>query len=979
MGNSSGGIHLGESLMASDMQRIAAAYSFDYPFQVAEDTSPSQTEEESIQRQLAEQFGFGPKAHRAIPLSQPPASQTNASYVPHHAPSAPASHTASNPPPNQSSLKHQQLARAVMHNMQMVAANRTTLSNTPINQMSMSHSSNGGSSASSEDEVGVPKLNSSMTAMSLSGGAAPATSAGVGKLSDRAQHIQKVREASALGKVVAFAKTTNSASCAATNGCDDSDDADDMVPLGGLRKAGNSSVPNIVAADRNGAQASVASQHAAAHGHNFPSPVAYDNGTAKHFAPQHTLSMHNLQQQLYQYPQYQQGMHSPSAASVSSQMSAPVVMRRATIQQPGPGVGLNQHGVYPGSSPQQMAYPRGKALAGGIGSAYSHVGYSRTPAMLDPSLHAYTPSPLGQVPVYSQPAAASYQQMPPADMHMAHYPPPMMGHAGMPMANQQQYPQRVQPHPFPQQQLPQQFAPQQPPPQQFQPPPQLPQQLPQPHPQPQQQPQQQGSVGQHPAALASFIPTQLACRGSLAKNPLMRDINKLKSFSAKDYTSRPTLLAEVDSRQQAKKNMPGLGGTTSHSYQPEAPPPTQQPQPPMPEPQYQQYQPFRPHDHADYRDPADHYPRSNIYEAPYHNRSRSGRIFDDEENDYSSVSSRTSGLRHHETRRGGGSGPMRRHRYDHVDNTYGSEYGERLRSREQRQMAPPPSSHSRRVVEQRRQPRRSNRYHEEHHERYDYEGRSDRYARDYYDDYDDDEEFDERYNDYYDHRRASSGLARRHDAQRRPHASDIRVGRTNRSEVGWASSYSTRGIAHGRHGYHSRPRVVRLDDPRDGDSIIFRSSPAPSGKGDSSDSESLLVLEHGKPRSQFGRILATLKRQTTGLAPLSPKATVHRVQIREAKVAGAQRVVNGRIVEVKSENEDNGETESAPESALPENNVAAGTVDGAPATPAEPAEQVSPKQSVDAAVATDAIAADEIVAETPPTPVTAGAATVAVT
>ncbi|KAJ2379834.1 hypothetical protein H4S02_006977, partial [Coemansia sp. RSA 2611] len=98
--------------MASDMQRIAAAYSFDYPFQVAEDTSPSQTEEESIQRQLAEQFGFGPKAHRAIPLSQPPASQTNASYVPHHAPSAPANHTASNPPPNQSSLKHQQLARA---------------------------------------------------------------------------------------------------------------------------------------------------------------------------------------------------------------------------------------------------------------------------------------------------------------------------------------------------------------------------------------------------------------------------------------------------------------------------------------------------------------------------------------------------------------------------------------------------------------------------------------------------------------------------------------------------------------------------------------------------------------------------------------------------------------------------------------------------------------------------------------------------
>ncbi|KAJ2493824.1 hypothetical protein IWW37_000210 [Coemansia sp. RSA 2050] len=462
----------------------------------------------------------------------------------------------------------------------------------------------------------------------------------------------------------------------------------------------------------------------------------------------------------------------------------------------------------------------------------------------------------------------------------------------------------------------------------------------------------------------------------------MRDINKLKSFSAKDYTARPTLLAEVDSRQQAKKNMPGLGGTTSHSYQPEVPPPIQQqPQPPMPEPQHQQYQPFRPHDQADYRDPADHYPRSNIYEAPYHSRSRSCRIFDDEENDYSSVSSRTSGQRYHGVRRSGASGPMRRHRYDHVDNTYGSEYGERLRHRELRQMAPPPSSHSRRMLEQRRQPHRSNRYYD-HHEHYDYEERSERYARDYYNDFDDYEEFDERYSDHYDHRRASSGLARRRDAQRRPRASDVRVGCTTRGEVGWASSYSTRGMNHGRHGYHSRPRVVRLDDPRDGDSIIFRSSPAPSGKGDSSDSESLLVLEHGKPRSQFGRILATLKRQTTGFAPLSPKATVHRVQMREAKVAGAQRVVNGRIVEVKSEHGDNGETESVPASALPENDEIAGAVDVAsapPAPPAEHAEQDPSEQLLKAVVTTDAIAEDGNEAETPPVPVAAGVVKVAAT
>ncbi|KAJ2063230.1 hypothetical protein GGI17_001841 [Coemansia sp. S146] len=970
MGDNSEGGLLHQGLLASDMQRIAAAYNFDYPFQLAEDSSQSQTEEDSVQRQLAEQFGFGPKAHRAIPQPQNSSSQSNVDYsatMPHHAPSVPASYVASNSSPSLSpSQKHQQLARVVMHNMQMATANRTTFSNTPTIHMAISHSSNGGSSASSEDECGVPKLRSSMTAMSLSGGAPPATSSAVGKLSDRAQHIQKVREASALGKVVAFSKTTYPAGGAAANG-DEDDDEDDLVPLGGLRKATNSSVPNISAIDRNGVQASMTVQHAATHEHMFPSPVAYDGGAgmAKHFVPQHTLSMHNLhqqqQQQLYPYPQhqqYQQSMHSPSTASVTSQMSAPMVMRRATIQQPGPGTGQNQHHMYPGSSSQQMAYPRSKAAAGGIGSAYSHVGYSRTPGMPDPSSHAYTPSPLGQMPVYSQPAIAIHQQLPPADIHMTQYPPTMVNHAGMPMANQQLYAQRVQPYQLQQQPLPQQY-----PPQQFPPPQQLPQL------QPQATTQHHAPVGQHPAALASFIPSQLACRGSMAKNPLMRDINKLKNFSAKDYTARPTLLAEVDSRQQARKNMPGLGGTTSHSYQPEAPPPIQQqPLPPLPEPQPQQHQSFRPHDQGEYRDhrdQADHYPRSNRYEVSYHNRSRSCQIFDDEDNDYSSISSRTSGQRYHGAGRNGSHGPTRRHRYDHVDNTYGSEYGERLRHREFRQMAPPPSSHGRQVVEQRRQPHRNARYYEyEHH---DYEERSKTYVRDYYDDLDDDEEFDERYGDPYDHRLAAAGSARRRDAQRRPCASDVRVGRA-RGEARWASPYSSRGSTHGRHGYHGRPRLAHLDDPRDGDSVIIRSSPPPTGKASGSDSESLLVLEHGKPRSQFGRILANLKRQTTGFTPMSPKATVHSVQIREAKVTGAQRAVDGRIVEVKSENED--EVESMPASALPEADGVVDTDNAAPIPPTEPTEQNASEQPLQTVATTEKVGDIGDAAMDPPAPPT---------
>ncbi|KAJ2828100.1 hypothetical protein FBU31_002996 [Coemansia sp. 'formosensis'] len=648
-------------------------------------------------------------------------------------------------------------------------------------------------------------------------------------------------------------------------------------------------------------------------------------------------------------------------------MSAPMVMRRATVQRPGPSTDPNQH-MYPGSSSQQMAYPRTKAVAGGIGSAYSHVGYSRTPGVPDPSSHAYTPSPLGQVPIYNQPAIAVHQQMPPADMHMVHYPPAMMSHAALPMANQQMYPQRAQPYQFPQQPPPQQQFP----PQQY-PPPQ-PQQLPPQQPQVAIQQHHQAPVGQHPAALTSFIPSQLACRGSLAKNPLMRDINKLKSFSAKDYTTRPTLLAEADSRQLAKKNMPGLGGATSHSYQPEVPPPIQQqPPPPLPEPQHQQHQSFRPHDQGDYRDQADHYPRSNRYEAPHHSRSRSCQVYDDEDNDYSSVSSRTSGRRHTSARRNGDHGPTRRHRHDHADNTYGSEYGERPRHRESRQMPPPPSSHGRRALEQRRQPRRNDRYHE-HYEHYDYEDRSERYARDYYDDYDDDEEFDERYGDRYDHQQAGPGFARRRDAQGRTRTSDMRMGRA-RAEAVWASPYGSRGSMPGRHGHYGRPRLVRLDDPRDADSIIIRSSPPHTSKAGSSDSESLLVLEHGKPRSQFGRILANLKRQTAGFAPVSPKATVHSVQIRGSKVAGAHRAADGQIVEMKSEIEDNDDVVNVTASAVPEGAIAS-------TPPTESMEQDASEQPLQTVETTDAVEDNGSTDEAPsppPTPIAVSAVPVAAT
>ncbi|KAJ2331130.1 hypothetical protein GGI00_003394 [Coemansia sp. RSA 2681] len=483
----------------------------------------------------------------------------------------------------------------------------------------------------------------------------------------------------------------------------------------------------------------------------------------------------------------------------------------------------------------------------------------------------------------------------------------MMSHSGMPMASQPAYPRRAPQH-QPQQQ------PQQPQPQQHLPPQQFLQQQQYPQHQPavpQASLSQQPAASQQQTALASFIPSQLACRGSLAKNPLMRDINKLKDFSAKDYTAGPTLLAEVDSRQQAKRNLPGLGGATSHSYQPEILPPApqlQQPLPPPPEPQHQQ--PYRPYDQADYRDQVEHYPRPDRYEASYHHhRSRSCQNFDEEDVDYSSVSSRTSGWRYHGAKHGGGHKPKKSHRYDHA---YGSEHGAMQRAREFRQMASPPSSHGRRAPEWRHQRRQDDR----HYERYGYEERPEAYAREYYDEFDDDDdELDERYGGRYDHRPTGPDYPRRRDAQRRPRIDDVRVDRARHEPI-WTPPYHGRGSASGRHGYHSRPQLANLDDPRDGDSIIIRSSRPPTGKAGSSDSESLLVLEHGKPRSQFGRILANLKRQTAPFAPMSPKATVHNVQIKEAKVAEARRAADRRIVEVRSENED--DSESLPASAVPE-------------------------------------------------------------
>ncbi|KAJ2470438.1 hypothetical protein GGI02_002930, partial [Coemansia sp. RSA 2322] len=265
--------------MSADVQRIAAAYSFDYPYQLAEEPTQNPAEENSIEKQLAEQFGMAPRSHYNMfqPQTQtqiPPPTQSTTSYdqsTPRHASYALGDHhmvSRSSPSlhqpqqqhhqqPHHQQPHHQQLARMVMQNLHMATTNRTTINRAPLNQVPMSRSSHGGSSASSEDEGGVPKLSSSMAAMSLPGGTGHATGIVGGQMSDRAMHIQRVREASAMGKVVAYAK-----SAAVPPAGTSDDDEDDMVPLGGLKRPlGNGSFPDVAPADNNGVQASMAPQH----------------------------------------------------------------------------------------------------------------------------------------------------------------------------------------------------------------------------------------------------------------------------------------------------------------------------------------------------------------------------------------------------------------------------------------------------------------------------------------------------------------------------------------------------------------------------------------------------------------------------------------------------------------------------------------------------------------------------------------------
>ncbi|KAJ1860722.1 hypothetical protein LPJ73_001266 [Coemansia sp. RSA 2703] len=323
----------------------------------------------------------------------------------------------------------------------------------------------------------------------------------------------------------------------------------------------------------------------------------------------------------------------------------------------------------------------------------------------------------------------------------------------------------------------------------------------------------------------------------------MRDLNKIKEFSARDYNARPTLLAEADSRKLAKKNMPGLGGTTCHSFQPVVAPPS-------PPPQSQ-------HGQRASRRGGREYPE---YQGHSHDRHRSDTAYrrqssrhnhDDAASLSSSRSSR--GQRAHRQHR---SRYPDNNRYDQSGSAYNSDYEDYPSGREFRRVDSP--SRSRRSSN--RDSRRGRRGHANDH---------------HYDYYDCDEFSDEYYSDEYDdlNRREAGGRhgspsnsakgLRRRAAQRRTYG-DSHTGKDNdfgRSDRSWKQTSRNDRKGNGHRDARRRPVApVYLDDPRNNSDILPPSGHRAARDSISDDSDSADIPRNSKPRSQFGRFLENIKR-----------------------------------------------------------------------------------------------------------------------
>ncbi|KAJ2775427.1 hypothetical protein IWQ56_000065 [Coemansia nantahalensis] len=658
-----------------------------------------------------------------------------------------------------------------------------------------SPSSRGDGSQTSESDCGMQKLGDTMAAMSLTSGRQAADPEGGLGLSDRAQNIQRVREASALGKLHAFGRR-------AVPDVEE-DCPSDLVPLGDLRQAlGNTSLldsPGPMAAQQQQQQVC---------GADPQSPTAHSD-KSRYLMLMHANPMQGPGGTVFQQAPPRMALH--MLAGLRPGSAGPLPGHAGQYAMPGMPPTHQQLAHL-----QQMAYQRGAASSASLQSAgamyrspmqgspgvpFGGVDQTHMGAMLDYGKYGYTPSPLGQAPVYCQPAMDAALAMSHPDMPLARH-QSMMARYAQPAGG------GAMAHP-------------------------------------------QGIVHQHQqqAALTSYIPNSNIPRGSLLKNPLMRDLNKVKEFSARDYASRPTLLAEADSRRLAKKTMPGLGGTTSHSIQQAVAPP---PPPPQPMQQYPpaRYQPLsqpQQHEHHDHYDPHGD-PREAHYRTPWPEsecrRRPSRQRLAGDSHGYASSASESS-----TRRRGGARGQAQKRRQKHAFD-HDSEYEARGPPREFRpREAPHQHTRSRRAFGGSRSRRRDDR----EYSHYDYDDDSDSYASGCYDECDGESNG---YDDGYS-RRPAHGRRR---TERVPPRSSPRRRRTEMDSRWDKPPHRGRAATH-------RPRAGRLDDPRDDASIVHVAA-RPARRDDGAADAGAPASQHAaRPRSQLGRFLANIKRQARAPGP----------------------------------------------------------------------------------------------------------------
>ncbi|KAJ1952657.1 hypothetical protein EC988_003432 [Linderina pennispora] len=102
-------------------------------------------------------------------------------------------------------------------------------------QFAISRSSRGSSSPTSSDEEAMVTLTKQAATMTLTSGKPEPSSDPNRKITDRAANIQRMREASAMGKNMAFGMVHTGNGAGGFGG--NADDESDSVPLGGLRRA----------------------------------------------------------------------------------------------------------------------------------------------------------------------------------------------------------------------------------------------------------------------------------------------------------------------------------------------------------------------------------------------------------------------------------------------------------------------------------------------------------------------------------------------------------------------------------------------------------------------------------------------------------------------------------------------------------------------------------------------------------------------